>query len=206
MPSDAELPRLPNGEFDKRDLDRMGEVLRQPVNEAHGHGQIEVEQRFEAIEPSPNGLDDDRSWFILGLAYCLIKIDRSLMEAYQYSLGQSLRLKTHQAARPLIDVNGSTEWPANPWSGIIQGIERQHAQAFVNYLESYKFHRRDTGQVWQCQVVHTAIADPFSQAPRKLMASVALPCNTTLRRALKIVAPAFGAAPPLVGMVSVAND
>jgi hypothetical protein len=199
VPSD---PKLPHGEFSKSDLDHLERVLAKPVDEPHGHQQIEVDQKFEAIGASPNRLSDDYEWVILGLAYCLIKIDRSLMEAYQYSLGKSVALKTYQAPHPLIDVNGSSEWRLNPWSGIIQGLERDRIQGFVDYVRSYRFHRTDTGHQWFCRFEQVVLADPFSQEPAKHNVWLALPTNLSLRRFMHVMTPGLGQHAPLIGMAS----
>ncbi len=157
----------------------------------HRHA-IDVEANTEQVVPAAE-LRGDYTWFILGLAYCMIKIDRSLIEAYRSALGKSVPVLTHRADRPLTSMEGSQAYDSNPWSGTIQGIPREHARDFIDYAASFEFLRKDTGHSWICNFQEVNLADPFGGV-RLVPTWVALPCNTTLKRVAVVSAGNIGIA------------
>ncbi len=146
-----------------------------------------------------NGLDGEHEWFILGLAYCMIKIDTSLIEAYRDALGQSLKIKSHLAPRPLLYVQGSDSWERNPWAGTIQGIPAEHARSFIDFAATHVFRRNDTGHDWLCNFRQVTLWDPFTPYGHEVKVWVALPRNTTLRREIRLDVVLHGA--PIAYMV-----
>jgi hypothetical protein len=208
MPSQPSIPDFtnpPDSIVDPKDVEQLHRTLAVPEDQPFRYQKIEVEKRFEEFDALPNSLNPEMGWFILGLAYCMIRIDRSLMEAYRYSLGHSFVLSTYQVGRPLLAVNGSTAWAENEWSGIIQGVEPTHVQSLIDYLESYQFNRHDTKHCWRIRFKSTTIVDPFASGDRKVRAYIALPQNITQQRGMIVASPALGSAIPMIGMVRTKN-
>jgi hypothetical protein len=208
LPGDHGLP--PNFEpiphfVDPLDQQHLQDVLKDPIGVPVHHRKIDVEKRFEAIT-SASSLPGDYTWFLLGLAYCLIKVDRSLIEAFQSAMGKNVPLLTHQSAHPLVYMRGSDAWSRNPWSGIVQGIPHEHAQAFVDYVVSFKFHKADTGEDWCCGFQETQIMDPFLVTTRVALPVVnlwvATPQNLTLGRRVSQATPMVNGNPPVFGITS----
>src|SRR5690348_9484616 len=81
-------------------------VLHDPVGVPVHHTTIDAEERHENPEPT-SGLAPGYTWFCLGLAYCLIRIDRSLFEVFQAAKNKTLPVRTHRADQAISAVNGS---------------------------------------------------------------------------------------------------
>ncbi len=199
----SELPfnfNPPPSEFDPGDSQHLARVIRDPAGVPLHRHKIEVEQRFEEITTT-RALSSDYDWVILGLAYCLIKIDTSLIEAYRDALGESIQIKSHLADHPLVLVRGSSSWDSNPWAGTIQGLPLEHMGPFIDYVATHVFRRHDTGHDWICNFKQIEIPDPFSPLDRHVTAWVALPRNTTLKRSL-VLEPLLGVGnwPPVASM------
>ncbi len=199
----SELPpgfNPPPTEFDPTERQRLIRVTADPTGVPVHRHKLDVEQRFEEVTTA-SVLEGGHQWFVLGLAYCMVKVDRSLIEAYRDALGESIKILTHQAPRPLLEVMGSEAWRANPWSATIQGIPDSHAMPFIDYISSFMFRRQDTGHDWSCGFRELVITDPFFATPRQVTCWVALPRNMTLRRRLEVTSTSLNGSIPVVSMV-----
>jgi hypothetical protein len=197
-----DIPILPTS-FDPDDSQRLERILRRPAGVGHSRHSVETEQRFEGIEPS-QPLDPALSWFYLGFAYALIRVDRSLFEAYQDALGKNIAIRSYRADYTLVPMQGSKSWSTNPWSGTIQGIEASHAKPFIDYIASFLFRRQDSGQEWTCGFMETMLQDPFSGPGQQVAVWVACPTNETLKRQVQVTSGLLGH--PVCSIVSLESD
>jgi hypothetical protein len=183
-------------------LERAKQVTSAPAGEPVHHTTIDAEKRFESITPA-TGLDPDLQWYCLGLAYCLIKIDRSLFEVFQAAGNLSMPIQTHQADHPIMQIPG-VNLVGNPWSGIVQGIPPRHGAAFREFVSSYQFNRIDTGDQWCCTFQDIRSGDPMVSGERRgVNIWYALPHNLTTKRRIALLRePGLMLADPILGVVS----
>ena len=179
-----------------KQLDAITEV---PEGVPVRHTQIDAERRHEEVTPAST-LDSSFAWFFLGFAYTLIPgLDRSLIEVYQAAGNITIPVRTHRATEHIADVN-KANFSANPWAWLIQGIPREHAEAFKAFVASYRFKSLPGGtasaeltrpdeQVWCIDWISFRIADPLTPtgtARRGVDVTFALPANTTTARGLRL--------------------
>ncbi len=176
-------------------------MIADPVGVPVHHTKIEAAKRYETVEPATS-LSEEFSWFFLGLAYCVIKIDRSLFEVYQSAGGISVPIKSHRADHPIASVQGADEFDRNPWSGTIQGISHFHARPFMDFISSYEFARKDTGDNWRCTFQQVRITDPLvTGEKRPVDCWFALPVNLTKKRYVRLNnTPGIFLSKPIFGM------
>lgn len=180
-----DLPPIEPSSFDPASLSKVQKILANPAGAISGRSSFDALQRYEEIEPG-RPLDSEYGWFCLGLAYAMVKVDRSLFEVFMSAANQNFRLRTYGALRPLCSVPGS-EYHTNPWSGTVQGIpaasHRGHdlPQVFADFVSSYQFKRKDTGHTWRIRFQSLEVPDPFSPGHGATI-HYALPVNETKRR------------------------
>jgi hypothetical protein len=166
----------PVSAYDPDELRAMVETFNAPHGVPAHSTQIDAEQRHEELEPG-RPLDPELTWFSLGLAYSLIKIDRSLFEVYQAAGNFTIPVRSYQAAEPIISAPGS-EYHTNPWIAIVQGIPASHRRPFIDFVASYLFSRGATK--YRCGFQEIRVRDPFAESGVPVW--FALPDNTTARR------------------------
>lgn len=184
-----EIPEVIPHSIEPGALARARQITSDPADTPVHHTTIDADQRFESVVPA-TGLDPAYQWFCLGLAYCLIKIDRSLFEVFQAAGNLSIPIKTHRADRSIIDIPASN-YEVNPWSAMIQGIPREHGRNFIDFIASYKFDRKDTGHQWCCNFQELRCADPLASEASRAAVNIwfALPRNMTTGRQITILRP-----------------
>jgi hypothetical protein len=163
-----------------------------------GHSQILADKRFEDGQQS-RWLDESLTWVHLGLAYVLIRIDRSLIEVFNASAfaGDQMEVRTVRAEGPVAEVVGG-DYSANPWGYIVQGLPAAKAKAFIDFVASYKFVRRGedrTVEYW-CNFQEIECNDPTApdaNPPRKVKVWFALPARQ--HRQMAYMGPDLGARP-----------
>jgi hypothetical protein len=186
-------------EYDVKEYQRIKQVIADPAGVPLHHTKIDAEKRHET-PTSTAQLSEEFKWFYLGFAYCLIKVDRSLLEIFQSAASKTIPIRTHKAPNPIVRVQGA-DFGKNPWAYIIQGIPRPLAQQFADFIASYQFNRPDTGEHWCCDFKEVRIADPFFTTYRRgVDIMVALPANLTKKRRFRLVSePSLLLEPPVFG-------
>lgn len=172
------MPREHDEPFDDS---RLRNVVKAPVGEPVNHTKILADHRFEQPQ-SFTGFSAEYTWFFLGFAYTLIKIDRSLFEVYQSFANETVPVRTFQADRYFLQVPQAPNFKLNQNAYIIQGIPSEYAERFVAFVESYVFDRKDTNEAWRCQFGTTLVPDPFALVVMPLPLTIAYPVNTTKKR------------------------
>lgn len=162
------------------------EVLSRPSGVPRGHEQLGMlrKSHTEEIAPSPKYLDRDRTWFVPALAYCMMRMDRSLFELYSWAIDKDIDVISHRTDRPITEFRG-VDVSKNAWFHTIQGIDSSLAGAFIEYIKTYKFNDKINSVEWCLHAVPLRIADPFSDGDIKsgIDAIVFLPeCMTTKRK------------------------
>lgn len=180
---------------------RLADVMATPSDVPVKHTQIDAEKRHEEVTPA-TVLDPDFAWFFLGFAYTLIPgLDRSLIEVYQAAGGKTIPVRTHRATAHIAEVN-KANFAANPWAWLIQGIPREHADPFREFVASYRFKAVPGGtasaevthvdeQLWRVDWIQLRIGDtqtPAGVGRRGVDVSFALPANETTKRGLQLIA------------------
>ncbi len=187
-------------EYSVEEYQRIKQVISDPVGVPVHHTTVDAEKRHET-PTSASELASEFKWFYLGFAYCLIKVDRSLLEVFQSAANKTIPVRTHKSPTPIVKVQGA-DFAKNPWAYIIQGIPANLAQTFADFVASYQFNRTDTGDKWRCTFQDVRIADPFfTTYKRGVDVMVALPVNTSAKRRFNLISepslfletPVFGA-------------
>jgi hypothetical protein len=184
---------LPRSEFvDPAEAAAANEVLARPKNEAVGNISLkDLKPVFkEHQQPSPDRLDPDYCWFFPALAYCMMGMDKSLFELYFWALDKSLEVRSYKADKLLATFSGA-DVTNNPWFYIIQGIPKDTADDFKNYIETYEF-RRPVDSKWCLRGQYVRYPDPFYTGTPKVGVDlcVLLPvCLTTKRKVIILTAP-----------------
>jgi hypothetical protein len=144
-----------------------------------GHSRVEADQRFEEGE-YVRWLDDSLTWIHLGFAYVLIRIDRSLFEVFNASAlaGDQLQVRTVRTEGTVASINGG-DYGANPWGHVLQGVPKDRAKAFIDFVASYRFVRKGPPEVqYLCNFQEVQCADPSvpdANSPRRIPIWFALP-------------------------------
>lgn len=126
-----------------------------------GHSRIEADKRFEEGE-YVRWLDDSLTWIHLGFAYVLIRIDRSLFEAFNASAlaGDQIQVRTVRTEGQVAAIHGG-DYGSNPWSHVLQGVPKERAKAFIDFVASYRFVRKGPPDVqYLCNFQEIQCADP----------------------------------------------
>lgn len=163
----------------------MRAVGSDPANTPLHHTKIDADKRYEEATPT-TALDPTFDWFVLGFAYCLVRIDRSLFEVFQAAGNLTLPLKTHRSQGQLASVIGA-DLSGNSWMYIVQGVPKAYTQRFMDFVASYRFVRRDTAEDWCCTFQAVRIHDPFSGDRSVSEVWYALPHNLTRGRRLTLM-------------------
>lgn len=180
----------------KASLDTADKVLRDPEGVPVHHHPIGGERRHDA-PTAATGLDPDFEWFFLGLVYANIAgIDRSLFEIYKAAGDIRLEVRTHRASDSIIDVANSS-FHTNPNSGCIQGIPKEHAAPFKEYMASWRFRYSakpgliyggpEKAQLWRVDWAQIYIADPLARTKVPVLVNVGLPFDLLRSRGFLIV-------------------
>lgn len=197
LPNIPGLPKIQPTEFSVAEMARLQGINRKPAGLISGTAKMDAERRFEELEPG-RSLSSDYAWFCLGLAYCLVKIDRSLFEVFQAAGNQSFQLKTYRADKALCHIDRA-KYHENPWSATVQGLPHNLAVQFSDFVSSYDFVRKDTGDTWKVEWISAQMNDPFHES-HLVDIHYAMPVNVTKRRKFMMIA---RAAVPILGMVHV---
>lgn len=197
LPNIPGLPKIQPTEFSVAEMTRLQGISAKPAGIISGSAKMDADKRFEEIEPG-RPLSSDYAWFCLGLAYCMVKIDRSLMEVFQSAGNQTFQLRTYRADTALCVVDKAA-YHTNPWSATIQGLPRNLGQKFADFVSTYEFIRKDTGDHWNVRWLSTQIRDPFMNG-HLVDVHYAMPVNITKKRKFMQVSRGLV---PVLGMVHV---
>ncbi len=163
---------------------RAARAIREdPANTPIHHTKIDADQKYESIVPATR-LADGYTWFVLGFAYCLVKVDRSLFEVYQAAGNITISVKSHRAEKPLFRILGSDMAMGNPWAYTIQGIPTAHAKPFIDFISSFRLTRQAND--WCCNFEEINILDPFSAERHVVSTWFALPGNIDRQRRVSL--------------------
>lgn len=179
IPNLPGLPKIQPTEFSPAEMARLRGIGTKPAGIVSGVARMDAEKRFEELEAG-QPLSSDYAWFCLGLAYCMVKIDRSLFEVFQSAGNRSFALKTHRADSALCTVDKAS-YHTNPWSATVQGLPRNLGQTFADFVSSYEFVRKDTGDTWKVEWLSAPVHDPFV-AGHVVDIHYAMPVNVTKKR------------------------
>lgn len=124
------------------------------------------------------------TWYLPGLLYALVGLDRSVFEMYRAASGKSLRVRCHATQEPLMGLLGSSLKSSNPWFYTIQGIPHGDAPGFEAYLASFVF--RAPGGTWTASWGAGEVVDPFWSGNRWVPVRVALPRNQGTGRTFRV--------------------
>jgi len=174
--------------YDSDALGKLSKIVGHPVGHVIAGGKPDVPaDYFEKAEPTSK-LDDSMTWYWPGLVYMAIGLDRSIFAMFMDGLRKRFIVKTHTSADPIVGFAGADK-ATNPWSGTLQGIPTEHADAFDGYIASYSFTR--PGKVWRVRPTVTRIADPFyKQACRGVNCTLLLPELPEQGRRVSVTQPA----------------
>jgi hypothetical protein len=162
-------------------------LVKRPANVPKGSAPLTelVGTHAETVEAAPNRLDPELTWFVPGLAYCMMGLDRSLFELYAWASSRTVPVKTYRTQTPLCLFTG-VDISANPWFHTVQGISSDVARVLIEYIASFEFRRGqvEPKQVWALVPEKLRIRDPFVSARTQGVNVIAwLPhCRTTGRR------------------------
>jgi hypothetical protein len=148
-----------------------------------GHSTVEAAKRFEDQHRPVRELDPGLAWIHLGLAYVMIRIDRSLFEVFNAAAeaGRHINPVNVETPGPVAHVNGA-EYHRNPWSRILQGVPKDRIREFVDFAASYRFVRRlpdGTEKSYWCNFKELECLDFISEAqePPRVSIYYALPAQ-----------------------------
>lgn len=160
---------------DLESLKRAKRILADPVGEPVHPTTIQVDRRPEVFTEAA-GLDPDYRWFYLGFAMVFINPGRSLFEVYQMAANRTIPVKSHRATHLAVEF-ANPAYHVNPLAPVFQGIPEPEAAAFVDYIASYQFVRKQTGQSFCIDFVDVRMADPLQEARRGVTIGFGLPRN-----------------------------
>jgi hypothetical protein len=155
-------------------------ALRPPRNEPLGSTTLDelAGPHAEEVSPPPRALSPDLAWFLPGMLYCVVGLDRSVFHMFSWAAKRDVRVVTHVASSPLVDIPhaGSIE---HPWFATLQGVDPAVAGPLVDYVESYRFNDQRRRLSWSVVATTLRIADPFSEEKRGVDVIALLPrCHT----------------------------
>lgn len=181
------------------------EVLARPSGVPRGHERLGMlrKSHVEEIAPSPKYLDRERTWFIPALAYCMMRMDRSLFELYSWAIDKDIDVVSYRTDSPLVTFSG-VDISKNPWFHTVQGAETPIAGAFTEYIKTYKFNDTINNVEWCLHAAPLRIADPFHDGEMRsgIDAIVFLPeCMTTKRKVCVIKGAGLHLGIPELGIV-----
>jgi len=178
-----EPPRLLN----PSEAEEATKVLRRPVNEPAGHTDLKELRaaHIEEISPSPARLDHDKLWFFPGLAYCMMRMDRSLFELYSWATDKAVSVMSYRADKPIALFHGA-DISDNPWFYTVQGVDQGLGKLFSDYISTYRFRDSKRNAEWRLVPTATRIADPFANS-EGIDVTLLLPANLTSNRRVVIV-------------------
>ncbi len=160
----------------------------------------------EELSPSPKRLDPEKRWFFPALAYCMVGLDRSLFALFESQLCAEVRVTTYKTPSP-VSLLTNVDVSDQPWFHLVQGIDRGMGQAFVDFIETFRFRGKD--EEWSLGSRLTRIADPFAEGDERVGHEVVflLPVNLTQGRQVAMVRPpGLHLATPVLGVREVTQS
>lgn len=205
MPEDLSWIDRPPKIDNLEEAERAQQILSRESGVPRGHEslqQLKLVHR-EEFSPAPAQLDDQQAWFINGLAYCMMGLDRSLFELFSHGLHAAVPVVTYRTDAPLALFDG-VDVSQNQWFYTIQGISPDQARDFVDYIETFRFDDPRRTVSWHLAVHTIRIADPFyveGGMRRGVYARLVLPgCITTKRRVVVRVPPGLTLNTPVLAL------
>lgn len=146
--------------LDPSEAANANKLLTRKTGEEFGHRSMKdvASQRREQVEPSPNSLTNDLAWFVPGLAYALVGVDKSLFELASWEYNKSIQVTTYQADKPLFAFE-SVDVSKNKWAYIVQGISYDDVELFNGFVQSSMWTKKSIK--WRMAAETIRCRDPF---------------------------------------------
>lgn len=147
--------------YNPEEAEKAMKILERPPGVPYGHKDVSEVRKRESLSPSPTRLPQDKAWFLPGLLYVIVGLDKSIFELYHFESGVDLQPVTYRADNTLFTFDGVDPGSIkNPWFGTIQGIDMEYASDFVTFVSTALFKTKT--DAWSINSVQSRLRDPFA--------------------------------------------